>query len=41
MNDIFKIGMHEYLDNFQLKLNEVSISIYDTFFSTENTNRER
>lgn len=41
MNDIFKIGMHEYLDNFQLKLNDVSISIYDTFFSTENTNRER
>ena len=36
IGSIFKKGLHEYLDNFQLNLNEVSGSIYDTFFSTEN-----
>jgi len=36
MEDIFNTGMHEYLDKFQEKLNDVSISIFETFFSTSN-----
>ncbi|MFB6341008.1 alpha-E domain-containing protein [Saccharicrinis sp. FJH62] len=36
INDIFKTGLHEYLDNFQVKLNETSSAIFDTFFSIEN-----
>jgi len=37
INDIFSSGLHEFLDNFQVKLNEVSSAIYETFFSIENT----
>ena len=36
INDIFNSGLHEYLDNFQKKLNEVSTSIFETFFSIQN-----
>ncbi len=36
INDIFKEGLHEFLDNFQLQLNGVSGSINDSFFSIEN-----
>ena len=36
INDIFNSGLHEYLDNFQKKLNEVSSAIFETFFSIEN-----
>jgi uncharacterized alpha-E superfamily protein len=36
INDVFKIGIHEYLDDFQTKLNLISVSIFETFFSTEN-----
>jgi uncharacterized alpha-E superfamily protein len=36
INGIFNLGLHEYLDDFQRKLNEVSKAIFDTFFSTEN-----
>ncbi len=36
INDIFSNGLHEYLDNFQKKLNEVSVAIFETFFSIEN-----
>ena len=36
INEIFQSGLHEYLDNFQLKLNKVSKAIFDTFFSIEN-----
>jgi uncharacterized alpha-E superfamily protein len=35
IHDIFKTGLHEYLDNFQKDLNNVSIAIYNTFFSIE------
>jgi uncharacterized alpha-E superfamily protein len=35
INDIFTHGLHEYLDEFQIKLNDVSIAIYDSFFSWE------
>ena len=38
INDIFNSGLHEYLDNFQQKLNEVSIAIFDTFFSIDSLN---
>ncbi len=36
INDVFRIGLHEYLDDFQQKLNGVSVGIFETFFSTEN-----
>ncbi|MEO1051870.1 MAG: alpha-E domain-containing protein [Bacteroidota bacterium] len=34
-NDIFQHGLHEYLDEFQIKLNEVSTTMFETFFSLE------
>ena len=37
INDVFQFGMHEYLDNFQTKLNDVSVSLFETFFSIENS----
>jgi len=37
IDGIFKFGLHEYLDEFQLKLNEVSGAVFDTFFSIEKT----
>jgi uncharacterized alpha-E superfamily protein len=36
VQDIFEMGLHEYIDAFQQKLNQVSTSIFDTFFSIEN-----
>jgi uncharacterized alpha-E superfamily protein len=36
IDEIFSIGLHEFIDNFQKKLNEVSDAIFDTFFSIEN-----
>jgi uncharacterized alpha-E superfamily protein len=33
LDDIMKQGLHEYLDVYQIKHNEVSQSIHDTFFS--------
>lgn len=35
IRDTFTTGLHEYLDGFQKKLNDVSIAIFDTFFSNE------
>ena len=35
IKDIFEIGLHEYLDGFQQKLNLVSISLYDSFFAAQ------
>lgn len=35
INDVFQSGLHEYLDEFQKKLNAVSISLYDSFFAAE------
>ena len=37
IKDIIISGMHEYLDNFQIKLNIVSSAISDSFFSIENS----
>lgn len=36
INDIIEKGMHEYLDDFQQKLNKASSAIYESFFSIEN-----
>ena len=35
INDIINQGMHEYLDDIQQKLNAISTSIYEAFFSIE------
>jgi len=36
IDDIFSTGLHEYLDNIQIQLNDVSTAISEVFFSTEN-----
>jgi uncharacterized alpha-E superfamily protein len=36
IKEIFDSGVHEYLDNFQARLNKVSSSIFESFFSLEN-----
>ena len=36
INDVFQLGIHEYLDDFQTNLNNVSASLFETFFSTKN-----
>jgi uncharacterized alpha-E superfamily protein len=41
VNDIFESGLHEYLDNFQKKLNEVSFAIFESFFSIENLKNKK
>ncbi|MGB5274573.1 MAG: alpha-E domain-containing protein [Flavobacteriaceae bacterium] len=35
IGDVFKIGLHEYLDDFQQRLNGVSLSLYNSFFAAE------
>lgn len=37
IDEIIKQGMHEYLDEFQQKLNEITESMYEDFFSTSKT----
>lgn len=36
INEVIHFGMHEYLDDFQTKLNNVSLSLFETFFSIDN-----
>lgn len=36
INEIFNSGLHEFLDNFQAKLNGVSQAIFESFFSIQN-----
>lgn len=36
INEIFESGLHEYLDDFQAKLNIVSNAVFESFFSIEN-----
>lgn len=36
INEIFASGLHEYLDDFQAKLNGVSSAIFESYFSVEN-----
>jgi len=33
VKDIFEIGLHEYLDQFQTKLNNLGFTIAETFFT--------
>lgn len=33
IDDILQIGLHEYLDTFQIHLNEITIAIFDAFFA--------
>ncbi len=35
INDIISAGMHEYLDDIQRKLNDISSAIYESFFNVE------
>lgn len=35
IEEVFEQGLHEFLDSFQLKLNDVSDCMYETFFSLE------
>lgn len=37
IHEIIHSGLHEFLDNFQYQLNEVSLAIFETFFSLEQT----
>ena len=32
VNDVFKFGLHEYLDNLQLQVNNISRAIYEQYF---------
>lgn len=32
INDVFKFGLHEYLDNLQIRINDISNSVYDQYF---------
>lgn len=40
INDIFNSGLHEYLDDFQSKLNKVTVAFFESFFSIENIVRQ-
>jgi uncharacterized alpha-E superfamily protein len=35
VEDVFKMGLHEYLDKFQIKNNEVDNKIFDMYFGLE------
>tara|TARA_R110002050_G_scaffold261556_1_gene401585 strand:- start:46839 stop:47825 length:987 start_codon:yes stop_codon:yes gene_type:complete len=35
IEDIFNGGLHEYIDDFQERLNAISVHFYDSFFSTQ------
>ena len=35
INEVFSQGLHEYLDDFQDKLNDVSNAVFESFFSVE------
>lgn len=36
IEDVFQFGVHEYLDDVQSRLNALSVSIFETYFSIEN-----
>jgi uncharacterized alpha-E superfamily protein len=40
IDEIISLGLHEFLDGFQTKLNEVGDAIFDTFFSLRRTNQD-
>jgi len=33
VKDIFEIGLHEYLDQFQIKLNNIGATVAESFFT--------
>jgi uncharacterized alpha-E superfamily protein len=35
INEVFESGLHEYLDEFQRRLNDISTSFYNSFFSNQ------
>ena len=35
VEDVFKMGLHEYLDKFQTKNNEIDNAIFDMYFGLE------
>lgn len=35
IGEVIASGLHEYLDNFQLRLNDVGDAVYETFFATQ------
>lgn len=39
IDEIISQGLHEFLDDFQIKLNNVGDAVYDTFFSLRPTNK--
>ncbi len=36
VQEVLSSGLHEYLDDIQIKLNNVSVAIFESFFSTQN-----
>ncbi len=36
ISEVFSFGLHEYLDDFQIRLNEASTAVFSTFFSVNN-----
>jgi uncharacterized alpha-E superfamily protein len=41
IDEIISIGLHEFLDGFQTKLNGVGDAIFDTFFSLRQTEKDK
>lgn len=41
VNDVIQFGLHEYLDNFQVKLNDLNGKIFETFISIHMNLKER
>ncbi len=35
IDEVFQVGLHEYLDRFQMRLNDVGESVFETFFALE------
>ena len=40
IDEIISLGLHEFLDGFQTKLNGVGDAIFDTFFSLRRTDQD-
>jgi len=35
VNDVIELGLHEFLDDLQLNINEISDAIHQTFFKLD------
>ncbi len=40
VEDVFKMGLHEFLDNFQMQNNEIDNAIFDMYFGLETEKRQ-